>query len=230
MKKALGHRETYTLGVVGGILIALGTIFPSLFAIFLQPRQPPWQSAAVFVQHYHQIQTLPFYFGFFLVVGSVMLLVATYLMAPLPQSPLVGLLFGVIGSAIVCINYIAQTTYIPAMVAEYTPDQAVMLQALSMANPTSLAWAFEMWGYGGIGLGTWFAASVFGATGLERVAKVLFVLNGILSLVGALWTAVDLGWVLEPAGYIAFGVWNLLYLVLAVVSIVVFLRRKRALD
>lgn len=217
-------------GIVGAVLIVLGTIFPSLFAIFLQPKQPPWESAEVFVQNYHVIQSLPFYFGFFLVGGSFMLLVAIYLLADPQHSPLAGLVFGITGGAIVCINYIIQTTYIPAVVSGYTPDQAVMLQALSMGNPTSLAWALEMWGYGGIGLGTWLAATFFGATKLERFAKVLFILNGILSLIGAVWTAVDLGWVLTTPGYISFGVWNLLYLVLAIVSIRVFLLRKKALN
>ncbi|MEE4197459.1 MAG: hypothetical protein V2I54_07425 [Bacteroidales bacterium] len=218
----------FNLGIVGAVLIVLGTIFPSLFALFLQPKQPPWESAAVFVQHYHVIQSLPFYFGFFLVGGSFMLLVAIYLLADSRPLPLAGLVFGITGGAIVFINYIIQTTYIPAVVSGYTPDQAVILRALSMGNPTSLAWALEMWGYGSLGLGTWFAASFFGATKLERFAKTLFILNGILSLVGALWTAVDLGWVLTTPGYISFGVWNLLYLVLAIVSMVVFQHRKKS--
>lgn len=230
MKENYNDKIKYTFGIVGAVFIVLGTVFPSLFAIFLQPKQPPWESAAVFVQHYHVIQSLPFYFGFFLIGGSLMLLVAVYLLAASPYSPLLGLMFAIVGSGIVCINYIIQTTYIPAVVAGYTPDQAVVLQALSMSNPTSLAWAFEMWGYGGIGLATWLAASFFGATGIERFAKILFILNGILSLIGAGWTALDLGWVLTPPGYISFGVWNLLYLVLAVVTISVFLQRKKALE
>jgi hypothetical protein len=229
MKEDFNDRVKCNFGIVGAVLIVLGTIFPSLFAIFLQPKQPPWESATVFVQHYHVIQSLPFYFGFFLVGGSLMLLVALYQLAASPHSPLAGLVFGITGSTIVCINYVIQTTYIPALVSGYTPDQAVILQALSMGNPTSLAWALEMWGYGGIGLGTWLAATFFGATRLERFAKVLFILNGILSLIGAVWTALDLGWVLTPPGYIGFGVWNLLYLVLAIVSIRVFLQRKKAL-
>ena len=229
MKEDLNDRKKINLGIVGAALIVLGTIFPSLFALFLQPKQPPWESAAVFVQHYHVIQSLPFYFGFFLVGGSFMLLIAIFLLADSKHSPLAGLVFGLTGGTIVCINYIVQTTYIPAVVSGYTPDQAAMLQALSMGNPTSLAWAFEMWGYGGIGIGTWLAAAFFGATRLERFAKILFLLNGILSLIGAFWTALDLGWVLTTPGYIGFGVWNLLYLLLAIVSIRVFLQRKKAL-
>jgi hypothetical protein len=229
MKKNFNDRIVLNFGIIGSVLIVFGTIFPSFFAIFLQPKQPLWEGAAVFVQHYHVIQSLPFYFGFFLVGGSLMLLIAIYQLADSKHSPLAGLVFCVIGSAIVCINYIIQTTYIPAVVSEYTPDKALILQSLSMANPTSLAWALEMWGYGGIGIGTWLAVSFFGTTKLERFAKILFILNGVLSLIGALWTAVDLGWVLTTPGYISFGVWNLLYLILAIVSIRVFILRKKAL-
>ncbi|MBN2544166.1 MAG: hypothetical protein JXB50_00115 [Spirochaetes bacterium] len=228
MSETLNDSTKYIFGIVGSILIMLGTIFPSLFTIVLQPKQPSWYSVDVFVQHFHGIQGLPFYFGFLLIGGSLMLLTAMYLLASSPSRPLVGLIFGIVGSAIICINYIIQTTYIPAVVAGYTPDHAVILEVFSMANPASLAWAFEMWGYGFLGLGTWLAASFFGTTGIEKFAKVLFILNGILSLIGAMWTALDLGWVLTPPGYISFGLWNLLYLVLAVVTIRVFLLRKKA--
>lgn len=228
MKENSNDSMKYTFGIVGAILILIGTIFPSLFAVVLQPKQPPWESAAVFVEHYYVIQSLPFYFGFFLIGGSLMLLVAVYLLAASPSSPLLGLIFGSVGSAIVGINYILQTTYIPVVVAGYIPGQAVLIEAFSMGNPTSLAWALEMWGYGFIGLGTLFAASFFRTSGIERFAKVLFIINGIVSLIGAVWTAVDLGWVLTPPGYISFGLWNLLYFVLAVVTIRVFLQRKKA--
>ena len=227
MREKSNDGARYIFGIVGAVFIILGTVFPSIFAIALQPKQPPWENVAVFVEHYHLIQSLPFYFGYFLIGGSLMLLAAVYLSASSQSSPLVGLLFGIVGSAIVCINYVIQTTYIPVIVAGYTPDYAVMLQALSMANPTSIAWALEMWGYGFLGLGTWLAASFFGTTGIERFAKILFIFNGILSVTGAFWTALDLGWVLTPPGYISFGLWNLLYLGLAIVTIRVFLRRKK---
>ncbi|HDQ15168.1 MAG TPA: hypothetical protein ENN41_10185 [Sediminispirochaeta sp.] len=59
MKENTPENLKYIFGVVGSILIMLGTIFPSAFAIGLQPKQPLWESAAVFVHHYHVIQSLP---------------------------------------------------------------------------------------------------------------------------------------------------------------------------
>ncbi|MEA5033209.1 MAG: hypothetical protein VB025_13770 [Sphaerochaeta sp.] len=229
MKEHSDKSTKYSLGIVGAFLVMLGTLFPSIFAIALQPKQPFWENAEVYVQNYHGIQSLPFYFGFLLIGGSLMLLLAVYLLSSSPSLPLFGLLSGIIGSAVVCINYIIQTTYIPAIVEGFTPEHAILIQALSMANPTSIAWAFEMWGYGFLGLGTWLAASFFGRTGIEGFARILFILNGILSIVGAVWTALDLGWVLTLPGYICFGLWNLLYLVLSLVAFRVFFLRKKAM-
>jgi hypothetical protein len=87
-----------------------------------------------------------------------------------------------------------------------------------------------MWGYGFLGLATWFASAFFGNRGIERIAKILYVLNGIVSLVGAFWTAFVPGWVYTTAGYFSFALWNLLYFVLAVVSIRVFQKQDSAVD
>lgn len=155
-----------------------------------------------------------------------MLLAAIYYLSKSKLNPFLGLIFGVVGAAIVSLNYIIQTTFIPALVAEYTPSQATIIQAFTMGNPTSFAWAAEMWGYGFIGLATWLAAVFFRNQGIERVVKILYILNGVLSIGGALLTAIDLGWVLTTPGYISFGLWNILYLILALITIKVLISRK----
>ena len=226
MEKATRDFNVYRLGILGAVFIMIGTLFPSLFAIFLQPKQPAWQSAAVFVEHYHIIQGLPIYFGFFLIGGSLIVLATIFLLSKAKLYPLLGLTFGIVGAAVVSLNYIIQTTFIPSVVANYTTAHAVILEAFSMGNPTSFAWAIEMWGYGFIGLATWCAAAFFRNKGIEKATKILFILNCIASIAGALYTALNLGWVLTPPGYIAFGVWNLLYFVLAIMTIRVFVVRK----
>jgi hypothetical protein len=226
MKKEANNIAVYNFGILGAIFIMVGTIFPSLFAIFLKPKQPVWESVEVFVEHYHIIQGLPFYFGFFLIGGSIMLLTSIYLLSNNQLYPLSGLIFGIIGAAIISLNYIIQTTLIPALVEDYSSANNAIIASLTMGNPTSFAWAAEMWGYGFIGLATWFAASFFRNKGTERVVKILFILNGILSIAGALYTALDLGWVLTTPGYISFGLWNVLYFLLAGISIRVLLLRK----
>jgi len=226
MKGTTHHFHFCRLGIIGAVFVILGTIFPFLFAIFLQPKQPAWQGAAVFVAHYSKIQSLPFYFGFFLLGGSLILLTAILLLSKAKFYPLLGLVFGMVGAAVVSLNYIIQTTFVPAVVAHYTEQHAVILETFSMVNPTSFAWAAEMWGYGFLGLATWLAASFFGNRGIEKTAKVLFISNGGLSIAGALVTALELGWVLTVPGYISFGVWNVLYTILAVTAMRVFILIK----
>jgi len=65
---------------------------------------------------------------------------------------------------------------------------------------------------------------------VERTATSVFVLNDVLSVIGALRIAFGLGWVLSVAGLIAFGPWNLLCVVLAVVFLLVLRRRQSEAD
>src|SRR5690606_13128873 len=131
MKETPNNLDVYRLGIIGAVFVMVGTLFPSLFAIFLQPKQPAWQSAAAFVKNYHKIQSLPIYFGFFLIGGSLILLTTIFLLSKGKLYPLLGLIFGIIGAAVVSLNYIIQTTFIPAVVANYTEAHAVILEAFS---------------------------------------------------------------------------------------------------
>jgi hypothetical protein len=217
------------IGMTGAIMTTVGTLLSgplSILVISLVKTQPEWVDPSVFVENYHRIQSLTFYFGFLLIAGSILMLVSIYQLSEDKGSPLVGLVFTAIAAGLIFFNYLTQTTFIPALVAEYTPAAAPIIAALSMSNPTSIAWAIEMWGYGFPGIGTWLAAGFFSGPGVERTAKFVFILNGVLSVIGALWTALDLGWVLSVAGLIAFGLWNLLYVVLAIVFLLVLRRRQ----
>lgn len=227
-KLSLKHSviSSCNIGIWGSFLVILGTTVPVVTSFFLQPKQPPWTTVEAFVEHYSMIQVVPIYFGFALVGGSLMLLAAIYLMSDRPVLPFIGLVFGIVGSTVVVLNYVIQTTYIPSLVAQYGNNQRILIQMLTMANPDSLAWALEMWGYGFLGIGTLFCAPFFGDSRIEKTAKILFVSNGILCIVGALWTAADLSWVLSIAGLISFVVWNLVYLSLAIVSMLIFINRK----
>jgi hypothetical protein len=43
-----------------------------------------------------------------------------------------------VGAAVVSLNYIIQTTFVPAVVAHYTEQHAVILETFSMVNPHHL--------------------------------------------------------------------------------------------
>lgn len=76
---------------------------------------------------------------------------------------------------------------------------------LVMANPRAISWALEMFGYALFGVATWLVAAQFGAT----VAWLLRA-NGVVSVLGAILTAIDLAWVHTTAGLVSFAGWNVL--------------------
>jgi len=219
----------YDIGILGAILSAVGilTAGPLVIPVVaLVQAQPPWTSPAVFVENFHRIQTLPFYFAFILIGGSVLMLVSICLLSTKRAAALAGLVFVSIGAALASINYLIQTTFIPAAVSNYTTELAPVISVLSLSNPVSIVWAVEMWAYGFVGVGTWCAAGFFGAGRLERAGKALFILNGVVSILGALLVSIDLRGVFSSTGLIGYGVWNLLYFALAVVFYQVLQRRR----
>ena len=221
--------DAYSVGAAGAILSIVGIIASGPLALpviaFVQA-QPPWDGPALYVEHFHRIQTLPFYFGFLLVTGSILMLVSIYRLSTRKAAALAALIFMSTGAAFAILNYVIQTTYIPTVVNAYAPELGSALTALSMANPTSLTWAMEMWGYGFMGLGTWLAAGFFGPSRLERITGILFVVNGVVSMLGALLISIDLGRVFSLAGLVGYGVWNILYLALAVAFFRVLAQRR----
>jgi hypothetical protein len=80
-----------------------------------------------------------------------------------------------------------------------------------------------------LGVATWLIAPVLVDHGRAgRTAAALFVANGPVSIIGALWTALRPGWVMTPIGLGMFAGWNLLMLVMVALVIVAF--RARAHD
>jgi hypothetical protein len=218
------------LGSRAAIITAAGILISGPIGLYVvaavQP-SPPWVDAATYAAAYHPIQTLPFFAGFFMVTGFAAIMAALYQLAAERLKAVVTL--AVVMTAAFCtlifFNYVNQTTFVPAMVQSYRPESAPIITALAMANPRSLAWALEMWGYGFLGLATWLAAPVFGGSGLERVTAGLMVFNGVISVLGALATAYDVGWVLTSPGIASFALWNLVVFALAVCVWLVFRRR-----
>ena len=133
-------------------------------------------------------------------------------------------MFTAVFAALVLLNYAIQTTFVPAMARSATAANAPAIAAFSMANPESLGWSLEMWGYAWLGVATWLIAPVLlTASSLERrrlarATVFVFRANAVVSLGGALWTAADPGWVLRPEGYAALALWNVLVAAMAVLA------------
>jgi hypothetical protein len=203
-------------------IIFSGLVFP-LLSMVLTP-QPAWKDAALFVQSFHPLQTATFFCGFFLVIGSLLTFIVLYSTAKDEKKiwAFSALLINVVFTAVVFLNYIIQTTYIPYLAMNNPPETATILPVFTMANPGSFAWSLEMYGWGGIGLSFIFMAFIFTTRKYEKTLKILFLLNGVSSIASALMTSFDMNWLFSPAGLVALVVWNVLVFVIDIILLKYF--------
>ena len=232
----LTRREDFAphrLARLGALLAIAGILLsgPLAAAIIhaIHP-QPAWHGTAAFVAAWHPVQLLPYFLGFFFVAGCVVLVVGLHGLAPLERRAacLLGVVASGIGATLVFLNYVLQTTFVPALVRAGQPEQDGLLAALTMVNPASLAWALEMWGYALLGLGPWLAAPVLDRGPQEHAVRWLLAVNGLVGLVGAAVTVAQLDWVLGTTGLLSYAGWNVLFLVTLVLAATALHRRIRA--
>jgi len=121
---------------------------------------------------------------------------------------LLSLLWASAFAALIFFNYICQTTFIRHLAMHYTPQNDSIIATFSMANPLSLSWAVEMWGYGILGVATWLMAGYY--KGKNNTIAWLLILNGIVSIATVVFSILDTDWVLTTIGLIAYMFWNVL--------------------
>jgi hypothetical protein len=181
--------------------------------------QPRWTSVAAFVAHYHVIQTIPYYFGFVLISGILMLTGAHYVTAcknnyPVTMQCLLAVLCATVFAALIAFNYLCQVIFVHHLVQRYPSGQDELIAAFSMANPLSLSWAIEIVGYGILGVATWLLAGYY--RNLNKHIYFLLISNGIVSVATVVLVVIDLNWLSKPIGLVAYLCWNLLMIVLMV--------------
>jgi hypothetical protein len=205
---------------LGAIIALIGYITSGplgFMLVKLTVPQPEWASSAVFATNYNFIQDIPYYLGFLLIGGMLMIAAGYYLNYKEEDSKikfqlLLSLLFATVFAALIFFNYICQTTFIRHLALHYKPENDAVISTFSMANPKSLSWAIEMWGYGILGIATWLMAGYY--KGKNKMIRLLLISNGVLSLATVAFTIIDINWVLTPAGIIAYMIWNVLMIVL----------------
>ncbi len=191
----------------------------AFFLVHLTNPQPPWVSPSVFADNYSPIQDLPYYFGFLLIGGMLMLVAVHYLNCKGEDEKkkfqlLIAFGWTIVFCALISFNYICQTTFVRNLALYYKPEYDVAISAFSMANPMSFCWANEMWGYALLGVATWFMAGYYQQK--NNFIRILLILNGIVSVASALWTAIDVNWVMTTAGLVGYFAWNVLMMVMMI--------------
>lgn len=189
-----------------------------LLVRMIQP-QPEWTQASSFVEHYHIIQNLPYFFGFLLLAGQLLLVLGHYELYR-TRSPLIRfrLLIAVFLMVVFCtlitFNYIVQTTFVHNLAWNYQPGYDQAIQYFSMSNTLSIAWAIELWGYGILSISLWLLRDIY--TPFFKLISILLWINLISSIVPILWTILDVNWVMSTLGLGLYFVWNLLMILLMI--------------
>lgn len=217
--EATEHNKNIRFGKIAvylnifGIIFS-GLVFPVLSTIICP--QPVWKDADLFIKSYNKLQTATFYCGYFLVIGSLLtFIVLTMISKPEKKRwAISAMTLNIVFTAVVFLNYIIQTTYVPYLAMNNPPEASMILPVFTMANPGSFAWALEMYGWGGIGLSFIFMAFIFGGGNYEKALKILFIINGVCSVASALMTSFNMKWLFSGAGFTALIVWNLLVLII----------------
>lgn len=215
-------KNYHRLIAFGALVAATGFVLSGPVSFFIVTKwypQPAWYSPALFAEHYNAMQNLPYYFGFLLVGGVLMvatgLYLATWDIKPEKKFALL-LSFGLtlIFSMLICFNYICQTSFIHQLATHYSHENDAAISLFTMANPTSLCWSIEMWGYGILGIATWMMSEYYRER--KKFIRWLLLLNAKLSILGIFLTTVDAGWVISRAGLTAYFGWNILMILIMV--------------
>ncbi|HWA32890.1 MAG TPA: hypothetical protein VG737_02115 [Cyclobacteriaceae bacterium] len=181
--------------------------------------QPAWSTPATFAANYNLVQDIPYYFGFLLTGGMLMLVTAHYLNydgnnAQTKFHLLVAFAWTVAFFTLVTFNYICQTTFVRHLALNYTPAYDNAIATFSMVNPLSLCWANEIWGYAFLGVATGLMAGYYGR---DRPAiRALLVMNAVVSIGTVVFTIADTQWLTTTVGLTAYFFWNILMIALMI--------------
>ncbi|MCK5342404.1 MAG: hypothetical protein KAR20_03320, partial [Candidatus Heimdallarchaeota archaeon] len=178
--------------------------------------------------NFHMLQTLPYWFGFFLLVGNILFIVSASRLPTIRDKihSSLSLVCVVIYGSLISINYAIQTTTIPAMVSDSNP----ILETFSMVNPSSICWTIEMFAYAILGIAYWLVSVAFQGKSMLNIIKYLMIFNGVASVLGVLIPVIDPKLLLESESIFGYALWNLLIVLIMTLIIIAFRNKKMRLN
>jgi len=219
---------------IGALVTLVGFLLSGPVAVAIisvAAPQPKWLTADTFVQHYHPVQQMPYAFGMVLLAGWLILVSAHWLgYKHVTPGKRIALSCAAMVTAMFCtlifFNYITQLVFVHQLATHYRPETAAVLQAFTMANPASLSWTLEMWGYALLGGVTWLLLPVYRD---HQLLRWLLPINFFASLATAIGILADAGWVLQPTGIVLYSLWNVL-MVLILLCLYYYHRKAMRLE
>ena len=225
MKRSSANQK---LLLISAIIVIAGILFSGPIGIlltFIKP-QPAWKNSETFAANFHFVQTIPYIFGFILLTGFTFFISTSFRLASTGTQKIFRIaanIFTAVYAALVGLNYAIQIGLVPALVI--SNEQLAGL--FTMANPNSIGWTLEMFGYGFLGGATILIAPVFRKGLRLTLIRYLLIANGVISILGAAATAFGTSWLMAWPGIVSVVVWNILILVIMVLVIVEVYKTKK---
>ncbi len=212
------------------IIVIVGSALsgPVGFLIVNLVNNIPWTNVQTFASSYRYIQTLPYWFGFVYLAGFILFISICRRLLPKEKRFLgdASLVTTAVFASLIGLNYILQVGYVPKAVS----NPSEILAIFTMNNPNSICWLLEMFGWGFLGASTWLIASAFNGSTLQKIIKVLLIINGIGSIAIALITpVVPSNLLLQIPGLVAYFLWNIMIWVVMLLIIIDF-SKQRSID
>ena len=223
------ERKNIYIILLSAILIILGIILsgpPMVFLIeYLKP-QPQWVDVDTFILNFHWLQTLPYWFGFLLLAGNILLITSASRLHTIKDKihSSLSIICLIIYGTLVSFNYSIQAITIPALVSESNS----ILETFSMVNPSSICWTIEMFAYAILGIAYWLVSVAFQGKNIFKIIKYLMILNGVSSVLGVLIPVINPKLLLESGGILGYILWNLLIVLIMMLIIIAFRRKLHA--
>jgi hypothetical protein len=172
------------VGFWSAVLATLGAIAFTIAAVATAIVYPSgeWRGIAAFAADYHPLQTLVTELPVFLLALSFVVLMASiHTITPDDRKilSLIGLAFALMYAAVLGASYYLQLAAVRLSLLHGETDG---LTPFILANPHSIVWAWEGYGYGMMCLATLAIAPLFGASRLERWIRALLLVNGAIAL------------------------------------------------
>jgi hypothetical protein len=216
--------RTSALLLVGLLISGL----PGNFLINIIHPQPPWVNIETYADNFHPIQLLPVWGGFIMLIGFIGFMTSMHYYAREEQRilSLLAVISSAIYGALISLNYILQLGVLQPNLQNRELDGMTFLV---FANPHSITMSIEMLGYGFQGASTWLISSVFDNSKLGQWIKWLGIVNGVVSIAGAIIQGLNISLAIDnPLGKISFIGWNLLFTALCFLYVVYFSKKINA--
>jgi hypothetical protein len=148
MERSDYEHSALRIGIYGATATIVGILLSGpvgLLAVSAVHPSSPWQDAATYAQNYHPIQTFPFFGGFLLIGGYIVMMAALHQIAEEGQktATLIAALFTAAFATLIFFNYVNQTTFLPALVRDYRPEYDPIISTFALmlrAKVTTISW------------------------------------------------------------------------------------------